>query len=318
MTQALKKHQRACPVCGGPKDKKSKGCQSCWNAEIDKTVLEITGKQFGHLLVIGRPSQSSGKVPRHVVLVRCVCGTEKKKSTHELLRGGIRSCGCKKAQIIAEKKTTHGHSIGSSSGSATSTYISWAAARRRCSNPNDKRWHRYGGRGITFCDRWQKFENFLLDMGERPGKDYQLDRSDNNKGYSPDNCRWVRPRDNQNNKEKCRYITAFGKAMTVSEWERETGINQETIRARVDRGWSPERAMTDGATMVSDLAEVRRIISETDVNDTDAIRLALERISTLIDTRINTKLPCGRKPGWQNQHSATQLDIEDAIRAVAA
>lgn len=66
------------------------------------------------------------------------------------------------------------------------------AAQQRCTNPNDQNWRRYGGRGITMCDRWlSSFENFLSDLGRRPAADYSLDRVDNERGYSPDNCRWA-------------------------------------------------------------------------------------------------------------------------------
>lgn len=99
------------------------------------------------------------------------------------LQKGQQSCGCVQLEVV----TTHGHSSG---GVISGTYHSWRTMVRRCTEPTNKDWARYGGRGIKVCLRWLKFENFLADMGERPpGK--TLDRRDNYKGYSRGNCRWA-------------------------------------------------------------------------------------------------------------------------------
>lgn len=122
-------------------------------------------------------------------------------------------------------------------------FLAWCGMRRRCSNPSDKAYPSYGGRGITVCERWQSFENFLHDMGYRP-KGKSLGRIDNDKGYSPENCRWESSRQQNNNKRNNRHIEALGESLTLPEWARKTGLSVATIESRIARGWLPERALT--------------------------------------------------------------------------
>ena len=114
----------------------------------------------------------------------------------------------------------------------------------RCHNPNVRCYKNYGGRGITVCERWRySFVAFLEDMGERPPGG-QIDRIDNNKGYSPENCRWLTNRANCRNKRTNLNVTAFGKTACITEWSEITGINWSTLLYRIKAGWNPEIAFT--------------------------------------------------------------------------
>lgn len=115
----------------------------------------------------------------------------------------------------------------------------------RCTKPTDRAYSRYGGRGITVCDSWLRFANFLADMGERPA-DMTLERIDNNLGYVPDNCRWATYKEQNNNRRDNRFITLNGETKTMAQWCEQLGLPQKTISQRINGyGWSPERALTE-------------------------------------------------------------------------
>ena len=99
----------------------------------------------------------------------------------------------------------------------------------RCTNPKVNNYHNYGGRGIKVCDRWHNFELFLLDMGEKPSDNLQLDRIDNNGNYEKDNCKWVDSRENCNNKNNNVKYNYKGELLTVTEISRRSGINRTRI-----------------------------------------------------------------------------------------
>jgi transcriptional regulator of acetoin/glycerol metabolism len=106
--------------------------------------------------------------------------------------------------------------------------------RNRCNNPNSHRYHRYGGRGITVCERWDDYRNFLADMGEAPaGK--SIERKDSNKGYEPGNCYWATPKEQGANTMQNRMITVGGETFHLTEWARRLGIGPDVLWKRLKR-----------------------------------------------------------------------------------
>lgn len=124
----------------------------------------------------------------------------------------------------------------------TKSFNSWRGMKARCLNPNDPRFKDYGGRGITVCERWNVFANFLADMGERP-EGTSLDRIDNTLGYSKENCRWAKPKDQQRNMRSNRMLTYAGKTQCMSAWAEELGLNRDVIRWHKRHGRSDREAM---------------------------------------------------------------------------
>lgn len=112
----------------------------------------------------------------------------------------------------------------------------WAGMRRRCNSPKEPSYRRYGGRGIKVCPEWANFEQFLADMGPAPAG-LTLDRENNDKGYSKDNCRWATALEQCRNKSDNRKITIAGETLCLSEWAHRNGLTAAIVYKRMRDGW---------------------------------------------------------------------------------
>lgn len=196
---------------------------------------DLSGTRYGRLVAIRR-------LCARTWLFRCDCGTEKAITVAAVQFNGTVSCGCRQRERIQEI-TRHGHAKTNSA-----TYSTWKAMKSRCLNPATIGYARYGGRGITVCERWLAFENFLADMGEKPGG-HSIDRINNDGNYEPDNCRWAtasQQNRNQNRRPGYRSVQFNGRTLTLTEWAKEMGMPRHVLYHRLgkNQGWSVERALT--------------------------------------------------------------------------
>ena len=144
---------------------------------------KLFGEKYGRLTVLGVYDKDKKQNLRW--LCACMCGGYCIAHAYDLKNGRIKSCGC-----LIREGTHKTHGMGRSGKKRSKIYSIWAAMLQRCNNPKDVNYFRYGGRGITVCQRWKKFENFYSDMGDKP-LGLSLERIDNDLGYSKDNCKWA-------------------------------------------------------------------------------------------------------------------------------
>lgn len=197
--------------------------------------IDLTGLRFGKWLVIEKAKSKVGYEHQQFWLCRCDCGVEQIRKGGQLRyaeKKGANQC-CAKCS-----GTKHGEF-------RKSEYIAWNAMIDRCSRAKHPWFHRYGGRGISVCERWMIYDNFLADMGRKPTPKHSIDRINNDGNYEPSNCEWVTQTTQLRNTSVNRIIEFNGKSQCLKDWSEETGISSSAIKMRIDvQGWSIEDALT--------------------------------------------------------------------------
>jgi hypothetical protein len=206
--------------------------------QIPSRVKNLTGVRFEKLVVL----RFLGVEKTHAVWwCKCDCGTEKKIKAKHLVAGATKSCGCFARDFTIKRSIIHGHTVDSK---ISPTYQSWRSMIARCKYEHTNDYKNYGGRGITVCDQWIVFENFLNDMGDRP-KNYCLDRIDFNGNYEPSNCRWVSTKESARNKSTNHLVEFNGDVHLLVTWSEKTGIPEDTLWHRLfSAKWPVEKALT--------------------------------------------------------------------------
>lgn len=191
---------------------------------------DLTGQRFGRLVVIGRDDRNSRKTYFNC---QCDCGNVKSVRADSLKAGLIRSCGCMKKEQDRENLTAaHTHRM-----SGTRLYEIWQGIKKRCYNPHDVRYDRYGGRGIKVCDEWREDFRAFCNWATQSGYDETLtiDRIDNDGDYCPENCRWTNPQEQARNRSSNIRITIGNATKTLTEWCEIFQLDSKTILAMYHR-----------------------------------------------------------------------------------
>ena len=191
--------------------------------------IDLSGQTFNDWTFVRRVT-NKGKMTRW--LCRCVCGTERAHQPARVISGNSKGCGCKIGQRIAEKATKHGQAHP-----RTPEYQAWCEMRSRCHTRSNNRFRRYGGRGITVCERWNDYEAFLEDVGPRPSPEHSLSRIDNNGSYESTNVEWATEIEQQGNRVDTIWVQLNGIRMCLGQACDKLGKRRSTVYARVQHGW---------------------------------------------------------------------------------
>ena len=204
----------------------------------------LIGQRFGILTVI----EDAGNDPRgnSMWLCKCDCGNTKVIRGSKLKEGQYLSCGCqwhayneKRNEGIRKSKITHGLS-------GTRLYYIYENMMKRCYDQNAEKYPNYGGRGITVCEEWRTDRQAFFDWALSNGytEELTIDRIDVNGNYCPENCRWATQKEQANNRTSNRYLEYNGETHTVIEWAELIGMSPGTLYARIENGWTTEKALT--------------------------------------------------------------------------
>lgn len=211
--------------------------------------VNLVGQKFNRLTVIGEAPKRVNSTSA-LWECECECKNHTNVSTRDLKTGHSKSCGCLSSELLIKRNisnATHGQTIN---GKASHEYYIWSGIKNRCYNINHDYYKYYGGRGIKMCDDWiNSFECFYAYIGESPSIKHTIDRINNNGDYESGNIRWATRKEQANNRTNTRIFNYNGGTKTISQLAEIAGICYSTIKNRLNRGWTPERAVTQPAIL---------------------------------------------------------------------
>lgn len=197
------------------------------------TLIDLAGRRFNRLTIIRRSSKPNfGSHSRW--LAKCDCGQEVEVFGNNVKSGHTKSCGC----LQSENRIRHG-------GAYLPEYETWQSVRTRCNGKTGLRLKYYNSKGIKVCERWDSFEYFLADMGNRPSPDHSIDRIDADGNYEPGNCRWATRAEQANNTTRNRNVTFRGITKTLSQWACGDTKLRSRMSRRLNSGKPPEQVLRD-------------------------------------------------------------------------
>lgn len=203
---------------------------------------DLAGQRFHQLTAVG-PAAEGPRNGYILWICRCDCGNTVKVQSGHLRSGNTKSCGCRRVEKTREQGRKKKHGM-----TGSPEYKAWQGMRERCYKSTQHNYHRYGGRGITVCDRWKNsFLHFYQDMGKRPSPEHSIDRRDNDGNYEPGNCRWATPVEQGNNRSTNVRHLVNEHAITIAQLARQLEIPVSTLDARLRYGYTVEEAIVKKA-----------------------------------------------------------------------
>ena len=202
-------------------------------------IKDLEGKTFGQWTVLYRAENGAGGQSRwHSI---CTCGNERDVYGTHLIHGRSVSCGCKNYKNLDPKASLR-HGMAN-----TKLHETWRQMRARCNNKRSKHYLDYGGRGISVCDEWDIFENFMeWSLANGYSDELSIDRIDNDGDYEPDNCRWTTALVQMNNRRNTVYVTYKGETKPLKDWCRELDLKYQRMWCRIVKyKWDIDRAFEE-------------------------------------------------------------------------
>ena len=198
---------------------------------------DLTGQRFGRLVVLEDAGRSHGSP---LWKCKCDCGEIKSVTSGHLVNGDTRSCGCLCRENRGKTSKTHGET-------KRRLYKIWVDIKTRCYNERSRNYYKYGKRGVAMCNEWKNSYEAFRDWSVANGytDNLTIDRIDFNGNYTPNNCRWVTQKVQQNNRRNNHLITYDGETLTISQWNERMGFSRGLISQRLNKlGWSTDKAIT--------------------------------------------------------------------------